>query len=179
VDVADLRAADVTAGRRRRIALVVAAYVVLVGLIASTVFFALRLQSRVSRDNDRDAALAAARQQAVNFLSIDYRTAERDLQRIVDNATGDVEQAYREQLKAFPTVLRQSKSVSTGEVVAAGVQSFNRHHAVVALAVNQSIHSDETKRTVNTARRMVLDLRFLKGHWRTDKQTFVGIGVLV
>jgi Mce-associated membrane protein len=170
----------VTNGHRRRPAFwSVAAYVVLLALVIATVVVGLRLRSDAHHDDARDEALATARQQAVNLVSIDYRTAEADLQRIVDGSTGEQATAYKKELTAFPPILRQSKSVSTGEVVAAGVESYDNDHAVVALAVNQTATSTATKGDVSSSRRMVLDLERVDGRWLVSKQTFVGNGVIV
>ena len=184
MDVADPGAADVTDGQRlrrglRRTPLSLIVYVVLLGLVVATVVVGLRLRSDGGRDDARDEAVAAARQQAVNLLSIDYRTAARDLQRIVDGSTGEQQRIYRAQLGSFPAVLRQTRSVSTGQVLAAGLASYNGDQAEVALAVNQTVRSTESKGEIDTSRRMVLELRREHGRWLVSKQTFVGRGVLL
>jgi len=180
VDVADPGAADVNDGpRRRRLPLAILVYVVLVALVVVTVLLGLRLRSTSNRDDARDEVIAAARQRAVNLLSIDYRSAARDLQRIIDDSTGQQQNIYRAQVKAFPAILQQTKSVSTGEVLAAGLVSFHGDKASVALAVNQSVSTTAAAGQVNTARRMVLDLQRVHGRWLVSKQTFVGQGVVL
>jgi len=184
VEVADPGTTDMTSDttsvpRRRRIPLSAVAYVVLLGLVVATVLVGLRLRSAADHSDAREAVTSAARQQAVNLLSIDYRSAARDLQRIVDGSTGDQQRIYSSQIQSFPGVLRQTKSVSTGEVVAAGLVSYHRDTAEVALAVNQSVSSTDAKGVVNTSRRMVLDLRRVHGRWLVSKQTFVGQGVIL
>jgi Mce-associated membrane protein len=165
--------------RRRRIPRSSVVYLILTALVVGTTLVGLRLRSSAHRSDARDAVLSAARQQAVNLLSIDYRTASRDLQRIVDGSTGDQQRLYSTQVKSFPGVLQQTKSVSTGEVLAAGLVSYHAATAEVALAVNQSVSSTDAKGAVNTSRRMVLDLRRVHGHWLVSKQTFVGQGVIL
>ncbi|MFL6239334.1 MAG: hypothetical protein ACJ735_07610 [Actinomycetes bacterium] len=177
--MADPGAADVTEGRRRRLPLSLLVYAVLIGLVVATVLVGLRVKAAADRADARTAALSAARQAAVNLLSIDYRTATRDLQRIIDGSTGDQQRIYRDQLTAFPGVLRQTKSVSTGEVIAAGVVSAHGSRAEIAVAINQSITSSAASGAVNTSRRMVLDLQRVHGRWLVNKQTFVGQGVIL
>jgi Mce-associated membrane protein len=149
------------------------------GLVIATVLVGLRLRSSADRSDTRGAVLSAARQQAVNLLSIDYRTAARDLKRIVDGSVGDQQRLYSSQVQSFPGVLRQTKSVSTGEVLAAGLVSYHGDTAEVGLAVNQSVSSTDAQGVVNTSRRMVLDLRQVHGRWLVSKQTFVGQGVIL
>jgi Mce-associated membrane protein len=180
MDVVDTRPTHVSeARRRRRIPLVIELYVVLAGLVVATVLVGLHLRAVANRDDARQAVVAAARQQAVDLLTIDYRTATRDLQRIIDGSTGDQQRLYRDQLTAFPGVLRQTKSVSTGQVIAAGLVSYGHGKAEVAVAVNQSVRSAAANGQVNTARRMVLDLVRVHGRWLVSKQTFVGQGVVL
>jgi Mce-associated membrane protein len=170
---------DTSEVRRRRVPWSSLVYVVLVGLIVATVLVGLRLRSSGHGSDGRDAAESAARQQAVNLLTIDYRTASRDLQRIVAGSTGDQKRLYSAQVQAFPGVLNQTKSVSTGEVVAAGLVSYHGDTAEVALAVNQGVSSTAAKGVINTSRRMVLDLQRVNGQWLVSKQTFIGQGVVL
>jgi Mce-associated membrane protein len=178
VDVADLRPADVTDGRRRRrFPFAFLIYVVLAGLIAVTVLLGLHLRSVTNRDDARDAVIAAARQRALDYMSIDYRTAAHDLQRLVDTATGQQVTIDRAQLASFPAILQQTKSVSTGDVRAAGLISFHGKTAVVALAINESVSTPSQPGAITTQRRLILEMTHVHGRWLTSKETFVGQGV--
>jgi Mce-associated membrane protein len=168
----------VTRGGRRRPVLSIVVYVVLAALVGVTVWLGLRVRSNAHHDDARDAAVSAARQQAVNLLSIDYRTASRDLQRIIDGSTGNQRKIYEGLLKSFPGVLQQTKAVQTGQVLAAGIVSLHGSTAEVALAVNESVTSTAAKGSVDTARRMLLDLQRVHGRWLVSKQTFIGQGVV-
>lgn len=180
MDVADPGPADVTGGgSRRRLLLPLLVYIALVGLIVGTVLVWLQLRSASHREDTRQEVLSVARQQTVNLLSIDYRTAARDLQRIVDGSTGDQRRIYAAQVKSFPGVLSQTKSVSSGQVLAAGLVSYAGNKAEVALAVNQTVTSTEQNGSLNTSRRIVLDLQRVHGRWLVSKQTFIGQGVLL
>lgn len=173
-------AADVADGRRRRrIPLAWASYLVLAALVAVTLLVGLRLRSAVHRDDARDEALSVARQQAVNLLSIDYRTADRDIRRIIDGATGQQASIYRTEAKALVTLVQQTKSISTAEVLAAGLVSYDGDEAEAAIAINQSVSSTQETGTVSSARRMVLDLKRVRGRWLVSKQTYVGTGVIL
>jgi Mce-associated membrane protein len=175
VDVADPGAADVTE-RRRRIPLSALVYVVLIALIAATVWTGLQLRSAGHREDARKDVVAAARQQAINLTSIDYRTAPRDLQRIIDGSTGDLQRTYRTRLGAV-AALQQSKAVETGAVVATALVSYDGDRAQVAIAVNQTVSTAEAKDQLRGARRMLLDMKREHGRWLVTKQTFIGIGV--
>ena len=175
MDVADPGAADVTE-RRRRIPLSALVYVVLIALIAATVWTGLQLRSAEHREDARKDVVAAARQQAINLTSIDYRTATRDLQRIIDGSTGDLQRTYRTRLGAA-AALQQSKAVETGAVVATALVSYDGDRAQVAIAVNQTVSTSEAKDKLRGARRMLLDMKREHGRWLVSKQTFIGIGV--
>ena len=60
---------------------------------------------------------------------------------VIAGSTGDQKHLYGAQVQAFPGVLTQTKSVSTGEVRAAGLVSYHGDTAEVALAVNQAVSS--------------------------------------
>ena len=107
----------------------------LCALLAAIVLTVLDGRSADRRDRARQAALQAARQQAVNLTTISYQTADRDLARIVAAATGTLKTQFQAQQKSFPGVLRTEKSVSVGSVLAAGVssQAANRVEALVAV----------------------------------------------
>jgi Mce-associated membrane protein len=151
-------------------------YVVLVALVVLTVLVGLRLRSAVDRSDRRDDALSAGRQQAVNLLSIDYRTATRDLQRIIDGSTGELKTSYEAQLKAAPALFAQTKGVQTCELVAAGVVTNGSKTAEIAIVANVTASSSDKANTLHSAIRMLLDMRYVHGHWLASKQTFVGLG---
>ena len=58
-----------------------------------------------ARDDRRTAVLAAARQEAVNFTTLDYRHLDRDLGRVLHGSTGDFRKQFRAGTKDLTTLV--------------------------------------------------------------------------
>jgi Mce-associated membrane protein len=126
---------------RRATALLVAISVVVVSL-AVTATVLLRAVGRHDAESDRRlAAVTAARQAAVNFTTIDYRTLDRDLARVADGATGDFRREFTDQAtsKEFTDRVRTTKVVSTGEVLDAAVADLSEDRAIVLVIADSTV----------------------------------------
>ncbi|WP_396919698.1 serine/threonine-protein kinase [Mycolicibacterium sp.] len=77
----------------------------------------------------------AASQFAVDLTSIDYRTIDRDIQKILDNSTGDFHRDFTDRRESFAEVTRQAQSQSTGTVTGAGLESVSGDQATTLVAV--------------------------------------------
>src|SRR5581483_4279464 len=93
--------------------------VILVGLGVAAVTLGLGSTSAASTRGVADASsvqtvMQAARQEAVNLTTISYRTATRDVDRILAGSTGALHQQFASELSHFPSVLTADKSVSQG-----------------------------------------------------------------
>lgn len=93
-------------------------------------------------DDARQAALAAARKQAVEVLSYSHRTVEDDLQRAQDSLTGDFRDEFA-QLTADVIVPAATRDGITtkAEVSAAGVVSADADVVKTLLFVSQTTTS--------------------------------------
>jgi hypothetical protein len=73
---------------------------------------------------------------AENLSTIDYRTADRDVQRVLDSSTGPFHADFAERSRDFVDTVRTSESVSTGTVNGAGIESLDADGARVLVAVS-------------------------------------------
>lgn len=98
----------------------------------------------------------AARDEAVAFMSIDYRRMDQMRARVLAGATG----AFKKQFKAAealdPGVIRQ-EVLAKGFVKEIGIGTFDRDSATVFVAAGSRVRSKETKGKV---RELVSRLRF-------------------
>jgi Mce-associated membrane protein len=147
----------------------------LAGLLCLLVLLLLQERSRHGRDHDRDAALAAARQEATNLVNINYATAQRDLQRIVAGATGALRRNFLAERDRFG-VLARDKSVTTGTVLTSGLVSLDRTAGVarVAIAADATISDNLHRQPPPTHYRIVLTLRHIGDRWLASDAAFVG-----
>ena len=83
----------------------------------------------------RSHFLQAAKQGALNLTTIDWQQAERDVQRILDGATGQFHDDFATRSQPFVDVVKQAKSTSVGTITEAGLESEGAGSARVLVAV--------------------------------------------
>ena len=95
-------------------------------------------QNRIEHDHVQ--LLQAARQGALNLTTIDWQHADRDVQRILDSATGTFYDDFAHRKQPFIDVVKQTQSKSEGTITAAGLESASNSGAqvLVVLTVNVS-----------------------------------------
>jgi len=122
---------------------------------------------------DRSAALAAARQIAVNFSTLDYRTFDRDTARVAAVATGSFKSDFAAQAAQIKQVVLADKSVSTGQVTQAALVSLSSSRARVLLALDAQVTNTSTTTPAARHYRVQLDLTKVHGAWLANQLQFV------
>lgn len=118
------------------------------GICLGTVLIVLCgwLGYRVNQDSQenrlRATLIQVAKQGAVNLTTIDYLHAERDVQRIIDSATGQFAEDFRARSTPFIDVVKQAKSQSVGTVTEAGLESVSGQQGRVLVSVTVKTISD-------------------------------------
>jgi Mce-associated membrane protein len=82
---------------------------------------------------------AAARQGVVTLMSLDFNKAKEDVDRIIDNTTGDFKKDFQGQANSFISVAQNSKVVTEATVNAVAVQSMTNDQATVLVAVTTNV----------------------------------------
>jgi Mce-associated membrane protein len=98
----------------------------------------------ITRDQaaqDRDAALAAARQYAVDLTTYDFSSVDADFQRFSRHGTKAFQASYAATIAAAKPAIVTAQSRSLGTVVGAGLELYGGSRASVLLAVDQEIRS--------------------------------------
>ncbi len=156
----------------------VAPYAVLAGLVALLILLVLHGQDVNSRDNTRRAVLDAARNEALALTSISYRSTDRDLDRIVAGATGQLARQFASERTLLPAALQRTKSTTTGTILSAGLVrlSMSRMTAQVAVAVDATVTTQVGGRPAQALKhyRMVLSLQRVSGRWLASDVAFAG-----
>jgi Mce-associated membrane protein len=173
---ADVPAAPLPGARRRRAALPVLLALLLCALLVGVVLTVLDTRAADARADDQQAALLAARQQAVNLTTISHETADRDLARIVAAATGTLKTQFEAQAKTFPAVLRREKSVSVGRVLAAGVKSQQDGTVDVLVAVDATVRNAASGEN-GVVKHYRMDMRLVRigARWLVSTVAFAGL----
>lgn len=148
--------------------------VAFVGLAALAVAFFGRWNSARAADADRNGAMAAARQEAVNFVSVDAAHPKQSVQRVLDGATAQFKQEYAKGKDQVITLITQNKVQSTGQVLEAGVVSSDSGHATVLLVVDSTVKNSAQPTGQVRHYRIQMQMTHEHGAWKTSALEFVG-----
>ena len=119
-------------------------------------------------------AIAAAKQLAVNFVTVDHEQVDRDTARVKAGATGTFLKSYTTSIEELKKVIVSNKTVSKAERTEAALVSGDLDSAVVLVGVvapttNTSVPDGEKK-----TYRMRLELRKASDAWKVENLEFVG-----
>jgi Mce-associated membrane protein len=122
------------------------------------------------------AALAAAKQTTVDFVSISASSVDGDLQRIADGATGDFKDEFTRGMPQVRQAVVENKVESTGQVLRAGLVSGDLDSAVVLVAIDASVKNVGAPDGRLSHYRIQVDLATDpdSGRWLVSRLQFVG-----
>jgi Mce-associated membrane protein len=151
--------------------------VVAVALVASLALGATRGRDWYAARQTAAAnasAVAAAKQLAINFVTVDYTKVDADVARVKAGATGEFLKSYSTSAADLSRVLVANKTVSTVQRTEAALVSGDQDSAVALVGVvaptkNTAVPNGETK-----TYRMRLDLRMVGDAWKVENLEFVG-----
>lgn len=174
-DAAEAPSAPVSPRLKRAWLLVDLALVVLVlAALVAVGLTARRVLTDRSGDEARAGALAAARQLAVDFTSLDYRTYDRDAARVLEQAGGELKQQLSTETSALKKAMTDNESVTRGTVLDAAVVDADDDSARVLLVVDADVTNTSTPQPSARHYRIQLDLSREHGRWLGTDLTFVG-----
>lgn len=159
---------------RTRTAVLGALAVLAVAAVALAATSLVRLSSASAREDRRAEVLHAARQQAVNFTTLDYRHLDRDLGRVLHGATGSFRKEFKAGTEDLTTLVTQNKAVSRGEVLEAGIVSSDADSARVLVVADSTVTNAAQTEPDKRHYRMQLDLVRQGGRWLVSDLQFVG-----
>jgi Mce-associated membrane protein len=158
------------AGRALTVCLAVAAALT----TALAGWLALQVHGQHVRDQRNQDILAAARQSAVNFTSLDYRHYAQDAKNVLSGATGDFKKQFAAQTSQLTQLVSQNKSVSQGQVLEAGIVRADDASARVLVAADSKVTNVSAPDGQARNYRLQLDLVRGHGRWLTSGVEFVG-----
>lgn len=145
--------------------------------VACLVLLALvvpRLSDASAREQRRTEILAAARQHAVNFTTLDYRRLERDLGRVLEGATGKFRRQFRAGTADLTELVTRNQAVSRGEVLEAGIVTDDADSARVLVVADSTVTNTAETQPQKRHYRLQLDLVRQGGRWLVSDLQFVG-----
>jgi Mce-associated membrane protein len=143
--------------------------VVVVALAVAAGWLGVSAWQTQDKIHQRDAAEQAARQTAVNLASIDYRTVNQGIDRVLSGMTGEVKSQWATQSKTIADTATKSQSMSTVQSVRAGVVSIDGDSAEVVVAVSAVTTSPKVRQGAPRYYRFTMDLTRTDGRWLVSK----------
>jgi Mce-associated membrane protein len=146
-DVAEEASAEKPDRSRRRLRLgrilkVLAAGLVFActcALITLSVLMVINHRHQAAELQRRAEFTAAAKQSVVTLMSLDFNKAKEDVQRIIDNSTGQFSEDFKTQAEDFIKVAQDSKVITEVTVNATAVDSMNNDSAVALVSATSRV----------------------------------------
>jgi Mce-associated membrane protein len=157
-----------TPGRKRRLRLrppswervaVAVAILCTCALIALSVILLIQHRQATQEQQRQAEYAAAARQSVVTLMSLDFNKAQENVQRIIDNSTGQFKDDFQNQAADFVKVAQDSKVVTEVTVNATAVESMNPDSAVVLVAATSRVTNAAGAKQEPRAWRLSVDLQ--------------------
>lgn len=147
-------------------------------LVALVVAIGVVVASGEPTDDDLSAAqrdvAAAARTEALAFLTVDHTDMDPLIDAVLAGATGDFAEQYASQRDTLASEAIRTEATSTGEVVALGVGSLDDDSATVLIAANSTVTNTSTDSEGQVRYyRLRLDLVREGERWLTSNVQFV------
>jgi Mce-associated membrane protein len=146
---------------------------VLVALLAVAAALGTRVRRADADRSRQQAILAAARHMVVDFTTLDYRHGQADVQRVLDEATGDFERELADGSGQLRQLIAANRSVSRGEILEAGLVSRDADSARVLVVADSMVRNTSAPNGQRRHYRIQLDLRREGGRWLVSSLEFV------
>lgn len=108
-------------------------------LVALSVLMVIHHRGVQAEQRQAEEYAAAAKQSVVTLMSLDFTSVDEDVQRIIDNSTGDFRKQFEGQAKDFATVAKDSKVITEATATAAAVESMTGNDAVVLVTATSKV----------------------------------------
>ncbi|WP_433632663.1 hypothetical protein [Nocardia sp. CA-120079] len=119
-------------------AVVAVTALVAVAAAAGSGYLAHHHRTAQAASDRRLAYVQSARQEVLNVLTVHYDSADNDVQRILDDATGQWRAEFAPQAQRFAGAVREAKVVTTAEIAGAGLEYVNDDGSGVVLLTAHS-----------------------------------------
>ena len=168
------RAIRRSVGRRPMLVLSVAFAVLVVALAAIAIKLGLGLQAQQRQQDNQQAALHAARQAAADLMTVSYKSAGNDINRILGVATGSFYSQVSADRKQLVSETESAHAVSTANVLSAGIVGgqITGNTATVIVVVDSTITSKNAPNGVVNHYRETITLHHTGRGWLASQVNF-------
>jgi Mce-associated membrane protein len=154
---------------RGRLAAVVLA-VLVIGLAVWATMLGLDVRDKESKAERQDAVRQAARQEAVNLVSIDYRNAQQDVDRVLSGTTGAAKDQWAQLSKQFVDQVAKAQATSIVQSdPKVGIVAMDDDSAEVIVSVSSVVSSPKVRQGTPRNFRFSMNLALTDGRWLVSK----------
>jgi len=147
--------------------------VVVVALAIAVTLLGISVWKAENREDQRVAAMQAARQTAVNLATIDHRDLPKSLDRVASGLTGEAKDQWGTMSADISKAAQQGKSTATVRDMRAGVVSMDDDSAEVIVALTTVVTSAEVPNGQQRYFRWRFDLTRTDGRWLVSNMRLV------
>lgn len=132
-------------------------------------------EQRQERES-HEAAVAAARQTVVDFFSISADSVDRDVEQVIQGATGTFKEEYESGKAELRTAVIENKVKSDGKVLRAGLVSGDSDSARVLVAADANVRNANSPKGRKVHYRVEVEMAYDKksDRWLVAELKFVG-----
>jgi len=142
-------------------------------LITLSVLMVVNHRNQVAEQQRTAAFSAAARQSVVTLMSLDFNKAKEDVQRIIDNSTGQFRDDFNNQAEDFVKVAQESKVITKVSVNATAVEKMTKDTATVLVSATSNVTNSSGANQEPRSWRLSVDLQRDGGQIKMAKVEFV------
>lgn len=152
---------------------VVLAVLATCALIAATVYMVVQHRDAAADRQEQAEYSAAARQAVISLMSLDHTNAQEDVNRIIENSTGQFREEFEGASKDFVEIAQQSKVVTDVSVNASAVQKMDGGTADVLVAAQSRVTNASGAKEQPRSWRLIVSLQREGDQIKMSKVEFV------
>ncbi|EUA01390.1 hypothetical protein I547_4084 [Mycobacterium kansasii 824] len=150
-----------------------AAVVIICGFAALSGIMVWQHHQTTQRHERAEAFADGAKKGIINMISLDFRKAKEDVQRVIDSSTGEFKDEFQQRAADFTKVVEQSKVVTEGTVTATAVESMDGNTALVLVSATSRVTNGGNGKEEPREWRLKVTVTEEDGQYKMSKVEFV------
>jgi Mce-associated membrane protein len=154
-------------GRAVQVAAVVAA---VAAIVTGVLWLVTSLSGAAQLASDRDAALAAAQQAAINLNTLDYHDPNKGLDLWIQSSTGGVRDEFTNNRDTYAKIVADSKRVTQAKATDAAVSELDERAGIARVLVGIDVEvTPDGQQPVTTRQRLQVEMTRTDAGWKVSK----------
>lgn len=158
-------------GRGRVVRTVLAVVCVALAVVCGVLGWQYR--AAAAQESAQRDALQAARDTAMNLATIDHTSAEGDVQRVLDGATGQFRDDFAASAPSFTAVVEETEVTTVGLGADAGIESWDGDRGTVLVQVASTVTNRAEPQEKSRVWRLRMTMEKVDDRYRTATLEYV------